>query len=55
MRDAGSRGDDARTAGLKEGRPAPDALRAAQLGMLRQGLAPYYWAPFVYIGDTDTR
>jgi CHAT domain-containing protein/tetratricopeptide (TPR) repeat protein len=68
---AGSRGvvcsqwsvDDARTAelmtalyaGLKDGRPAPEALREAQLGMLRQGLAPYYWAPFVYIGDTDTR
>jgi CHAT domain-containing protein len=64
---AGSRGvvcslwgvDDERTAdlmadfyrGLKDGRPAAEALRLAQLAMLRRGQAPFFWAPFVLMGE----
>jgi CHAT domain-containing protein len=64
---AGSRGvvcslwavDDAATADfmvdmyrhLKDGDAAADALRAAKLKMIQDGLAPYYWAPFILIGD----
>jgi CHAT domain-containing protein len=36
---------------LKEGRPAADALRDAQLAMIRAGKAPLYWAPFIVIGE----
>ncbi len=36
---------------LKEGRPAADALREAQLAMIRAGKAPIYWAPFILIGE----
>ena len=43
---------------LAQGAPAADALRAAQLELLRQGqlasgawLPPYYWAAFRVIGD----
>lgn len=36
---------------LKAGKPAPDALRAAQLKMIRAGKPPFYWAPFVLIGE----
>jgi CHAT domain-containing protein len=38
-------------AGLREGRPAAEALRQAQLRLLRQGRAPLYWAPFVLLGE----
>jgi CHAT domain-containing protein len=64
---AGSRGvvcslwgvDDRETArlmtglygGLTKGRPAADALRDAQLRMVRQGKAPLYWAPFLLVGE----
>jgi CHAT domain-containing protein/tetratricopeptide (TPR) repeat protein len=64
---AGSRGvvcslwsvDDRETAalmtqlygGLKGGKPAADALRAAKLAMIRAGKPPVYWAPFVLIGE----
>jgi CHAT domain-containing protein/Tfp pilus assembly protein PilF len=37
--------------GLKADKPAPDALRAAQLAMIRTGKPPLYWAPFILIGD----
>jgi CHAT domain-containing protein len=37
-------------AGLKEGRPAADALRDAQLKMIADGQAPLHWAPFILIG-----
>jgi CHAT domain-containing protein/Tfp pilus assembly protein PilF len=37
-------------AGLKDGQPAADALRAAKLEMIRAGKAPLYWAPFIIIG-----
>jgi CHAT domain-containing protein/tetratricopeptide (TPR) repeat protein len=36
---------------LKGGRPAPDALREAQLAAIRSGKAPYHWAPFILIGE----
>jgi CHAT domain-containing protein len=36
---------------LKAGKGAPDALRAAQLEMIRGGKAPLYWAPFILIGE----
>jgi CHAT domain-containing protein/Tfp pilus assembly protein PilF len=64
---AGSRGvvcslwavDDRETAtlmarlygGLKEGKGAADALRAAKLGMIGAGKPPVYWAPFILIGQ----
>jgi CHAT domain-containing protein/Tfp pilus assembly protein PilF len=64
---AGSRGvvcslwavDDRETAtfmahlygGLKDGRAAADALRAAKLEMIRAGNPPVYWAPFILIGE----
>ena len=39
--------------GLKHGRPKGAALRAASLTLLRDGKHrhPYYWAPFVLMGD----
>jgi CHAT domain-containing protein len=36
---------------LKGGSTAPDALREAQLKMIRAGKAPLYWAPFIVIGE----
>jgi CHAT domain-containing protein len=64
---AGSRGvvcslwavDDRETAalmgdlygGLKDGKPAADALRAAKLDMIRAGKPPVFWAPFILIGE----
>jgi len=38
---------------LKAGKPKAEALQAAQLALLKQPAcsAPYYWAPFVLIGD----
>jgi CHAT domain-containing protein/Tfp pilus assembly protein PilF len=64
---AGSRGvvaslwavDDRETAtfmahlygGLKDGQPAPDALRAAKLEMIRAQKPPVFWAPFILIGE----
>jgi CHAT domain-containing protein len=64
---AGSRGvvcslwavDDRETAtfmahlygGLKDGRAAADALRAAKLEMIRANKPPVYWAPFILIGE----
>jgi CHAT domain-containing protein/tetratricopeptide (TPR) repeat protein len=64
---AGSRGvvcslwavDDRETAtfmadlygGLKDGKNAADALRAAKLGMIRAGKPPVFWAPFILIGE----
>lgn len=36
---------------LGEGRPAPAALRAAQLELFQQGEAPSRWAPFLVQGD----
>jgi tetratricopeptide (TPR) repeat protein len=38
-------------AGLKDGKPAADALRAAKLAMIREGKAPVFWAPFILIGE----
>jgi CHAT domain-containing protein/Tfp pilus assembly protein PilF len=38
-------------AGLKDGQPAADALRAAKLEMIRSGKPPVYWAPFILIGE----
>ena len=64
---AGSRGvvcslwsvDDAETAKLmvdfyghlQKGRSTAEALREAQLTLIRAGKAPLYWAPFVLIGE----
>jgi CHAT domain-containing protein len=36
---------------LKAGRSAPDALREAQLAMIKAGKPPFYWAPFITIGE----
>src|SRR5262249_52663842 len=36
---------------LQAGRPAADALSAARLELLRAGQSPFYWAPFVLIGE----
>jgi CHAT domain-containing protein len=36
---------------LKAGRPAPDALRAAQLALIEEGRPPRCWAPFILIGE----
>jgi CHAT domain-containing protein/tetratricopeptide (TPR) repeat protein len=36
---------------LQKGQSAPEALRAAQLAMIRAGKAPLYWAPFIVIGE----
>lgn len=36
---------------LKAGQSSPDALRAARLEMLRAGKAPFYWAPFILVGE----
>jgi CHAT domain-containing protein len=65
---AGSRGvvaslwavDDRETAtfmahlygGLKDGKSAADALRAAKLDMIRAGKPPVFWAPFILIGGS---
>jgi CHAT domain-containing protein/tetratricopeptide (TPR) repeat protein len=64
---AGSRGvvcslwavDDRETAtfmahlygGLKDGKAAADALRAAKLAMIRANKSPVFWAPFILIGE----
>jgi CHAT domain-containing protein/Tfp pilus assembly protein PilF len=64
---AGSRGvvcslwavDDRETAtfmarlygGLKDGKAAADALRAAKLEMIRAHKPPVFWAPFILIGE----
>ena len=64
---AGSRGvvcslwsvDDRETANLmtgmyrqpREGKSAADGLRAAKLEMIRKAKPPYYWAPFILIGE----
>ncbi len=39
---------------LKAGMPAGHALRAAQLVIMQQRDHPYYWAPFMLIGDPWT-
>jgi CHAT domain-containing protein len=36
---------------LHKGQPAAEALREAQLAMIRAGKAPLYWAPFILIGE----
>jgi CHAT domain-containing protein len=36
---------------LQKGQAAADALREAQLRMIREGKAPLYWAPFILIGE----
>jgi len=36
---------------LQQGESAPEALRAAQLAMIRAGKPPIYWAPFILIGE----
>jgi CHAT domain-containing protein len=36
---------------LKADKSAPDALRAAQLEMIKAGKPPLYWAPFILIGE----
>jgi CHAT domain-containing protein len=36
---------------LQKGRSAPEAMREAQLSMIRAGKAPLYWAPFIVIGE----
>jgi tetratricopeptide (TPR) repeat protein len=36
---------------LREGEPIPQALRLAQLAMMRAGYNPYQWAPFIVVGD----
>jgi len=50
--------DDAATAGLMagmygrlKGGAAADALREAQLAMIREGRPPFHWAPFVLVGE----
>jgi CHAT domain-containing protein len=64
---AGSRGvlcslwavDDRETAqlmtamygGLKNRQPTAAALRAAKLEQIRAGKPPFYWAPFILIGE----
>jgi CHAT domain-containing protein/Tfp pilus assembly protein PilF len=37
--------------GLKDGKAAADALRAAKLEMIRDHKPPVYWAPFILIGE----
>jgi CHAT domain-containing protein len=32
-----------------------DALRMAQIGLLRNGFGPFYWASFEMVGDPDSR
>jgi CHAT domain-containing protein len=32
-----------------------DALRKAQIGLLRNGFGPFYWASFELVGDPDSR
>jgi CHAT domain-containing protein len=36
---------------FNNGKSAADALRVAKLKMLRDGWAPYFWAPYILIGD----
>jgi CHAT domain-containing protein len=51
--------DDAATAelmaafyrALAASRPAPEALQQARRALIHQGHAPFFWAPFVCIGD----
>jgi CHAT domain-containing protein len=40
-------------AGLAAHERKVDALRAAQLDLLKDGLPPYYWASFQLVGDAD--
>jgi CHAT domain-containing protein len=35
---------------LKKGKDLADALKMAQVDMIRKGYAPYYWAPFILTG-----
>ena len=42
-------------AGLAAHERKVDALRAAQLDLLKDGLPPYYWASFQLVGDADGR
>jgi CHAT domain-containing protein len=39
----------------QNGRPAADALRAAQMQMIQSASYnhPYYWAPFVVVGSNN--
>jgi CHAT domain-containing protein len=39
--------------GLAQHARKVDALRTAQLDLLNQGLAPYFWASFQIVGDAD--
>jgi CHAT domain-containing protein len=36
---------------LKEGRTATEALREAKLRMIREDKPPFYWAPFILMGE----
>ena len=36
---------------LSQRRSPPAALRQAQIAMWKEGLAPFYWAPFVLQGE----
>lgn len=36
---------------LARGLPTAHALRLAKLALIRRGLAPFYWAPFIVIGS----
>jgi CHAT domain-containing protein len=38
---------------LAQGQPVYQALRKAQLAMMRRWRHPYYWAPFVLMGDPN--
>jgi CHAT domain-containing protein/Tfp pilus assembly protein PilF len=37
--------------GLRDGQPAAHALREAKRTLIKSGKAPFYWAPFVLIGE----
>ena len=39
--------------GLMAGLPPPEALRAAQLELRRDGVPPAHWAPFILLGPWD--
>src|SRR5262249_62379003 len=39
---------------LKEGLPPRTALRGAALQIKSQSPHPYYWAPFIFIGQTSS-
>lgn len=36
---------------LQAGKSAAVALRTAQLTMIRDGKAPFFWSPFILIGE----